>query len=80
MFPSGKVVPDWCVVIKETMPQLSVAVGAVQVAVAEVPVVVKLMLAGQPLMTGLTASFWHGLVTTTSKEQVARLPTLSEAV
>ena len=62
--------------------QLSVAVGVVQVAVAQVVVVVKLILAGQAERTGFTTSFVQPLllVTATSKAQVAVLFLASVAV
>ena len=62
--------------------QLSVAVGAVQVAVAQVVAVVKLILAGQADRTGFTTSLVQLLllVTATSKEQVAVLFAASFAV
>ena len=66
------------------VPQLSVAVGAVQVAVAQVLEVVKLMFVGQPEMTGGVASFRHGstlpLDTVTVKLHVDLLPFASVAV
>ena len=46
--------------VKTAVVQLSVAVGAVQVAVAEVPEVVKFCDAGQPEITGASKSGAHG--------------------
>ena len=62
--------------------QLSVAVGIVQVAVAQVVAVVKLIFVGQAERTGFTTSFVQPLllVTTTSKAQVAVLFLASVAV
>jgi hypothetical protein len=57
----------------EGVLQLSVAVGAVQVATAVVPVVVKLRLAGQAVKTGGVASVAHRLVIITVKLHVALL-------
>ena len=61
--------------------QLSVAIGAVQAATAQVVVVVKLMLAGQADKTGACVSVEQGLLdTVTEKLQVAELLLASVAV
>jgi hypothetical protein len=75
--PTGKVAPGLCVLLTATVPgQLSVAVGAVQLAVwlqAVLPVpVATLMLEGQPAITGTVLS-----VTVTVKLQVLLLPARS---
>ena len=69
----------------EGVEQLSVAVGAVQVAIAQsVVVVVKLILAGQFVKVGGVTSLSHGLimvlVTVTIKEHVVTFPLASVAL
>ena len=68
----------------EGVPQLSVAVGAVHEALAQVPVVVKFMLVGQFVNVGAVASVAQGstavFVTVTVNVQVAVLPFASVAV
>jgi len=62
--------------VKLATEQLSLAVGADQVAVAVHPApALRLMLAGHPAITGAVLS-----VTVTVKEQVALLPLASVAV
>ena len=80
--PTGKDAPDALDDKIETVPQLSVAVGAVQDATAEVALVaaVTLTVAGHPAMTGAIESMKHGLVTMTLNEQVETFPFESEAV
>jgi hypothetical protein len=76
--------PDVGEVVKDTVgvPQLSDAVGAVQLAIAQLLVVVKLIFVGQLVKVGGVASVSHGsvLVTVTVKEQVAELPLVSVAL
>ena len=64
--PIGNAVPDVAEPITEGVSaQLSVTVGAAQVATAVVPVVVKLILEGQLTMTGFSVSVAHGSILTT---------------
>jgi hypothetical protein len=67
--------PEVCVLTTEGMPQLSVAVGAVHCALAQVSAVDKTIFAGQFAKIGFTVSVAHGfvLVTRTLNEQVAVL-------
>jgi hypothetical protein len=62
------------------VPQLSVAVGGVQVAIADVSVVVKDMFVGQADKTGFVVSVAHGFITVTVKEHVDLLVFKSVAV
>jgi hypothetical protein len=62
------------------VPQLSVAVGGVQVAIADVSDVVKDTLVGQVDKTGFVVSVAHGFITVTVKEHVALLFLTSVAV
>ena len=81
--PIGKAKPGLkLLVMVGLVVQLSVAVGAVQVATAVVPVVVKLMLAGQLAKTGGVTSLAQTLadVTTTLNVHVALLFLASFAV
>jgi hypothetical protein len=79
--PIGNAALGACVLVMVgVLVQLSVAVGAVQVAVAVVPVVVKDIFAGQALNTGAVVSDKHGLVTVTVKRHVALLFLASVAV
>ena len=82
MVPTSKVAPGRCVVLMVAIPQLSDAVGAVQVAVALVPDVETLMFAGQPANTGAVRSVAHGSVAAmvTKKLQTAVLLLASLAV
>ena len=76
--PKGKVLPGAGPVVRVMVApvQLSVTVGAVQVAVAvQAAPWFTLMLAGQPVISGLVAS-----TTVTVKEQVTVLPAPSVAV
>jgi hypothetical protein len=59
---------------------LSVAVGGVQVAIADVSVVVKDMLVGHADKTGFVVSVAHGFMTVTVKEHVDLLLLASVAV
>ena len=59
--------------------QLSVAVGAVQVAVAFVPAVATVRLAGQVVNFGAAVSAAQGFVTLTVNVHFDVLPILSEA-
>ena len=72
------------VIDTEGVEQLSAAVGAVQVAVAQSVVVVKLILTGQFVKVGGVTSLSQGFVTVfvtvTVKEQVAVLPLASVAL
>jgi hypothetical protein len=79
--PIGNAALGACVlVIVGALVQLSVAVGAVHVAVAVVPVVVKEIFTGQALNTGAVVSDRHGLVTVTVKRHVTLLFLASVAV
>ena len=72
--PIGKQKPLVKLLVTEgAVVQLSVAVGAAQVVVAQVAAVVKLMLVGQAERTGFVTSFVQGSppVTATMKLQVA---------
>ena len=61
--PIGKQKPLAILLVTEGFAvQLSVAVGAVQVATAQVVAVVRLILAGQAERTGFTASVAQGFV------------------
>jgi len=73
--PKGKASPLLWLLVKLATEQLSLAVGAVQVAIAlqELPALM-LMFAGHPPITGAVLS-----VTVTVKEQVAVLPLASVA-
>jgi phosphoglycerate dehydrogenase-like enzyme len=62
------------------VPQLSVAVGGVQVAIADVSVVVKDIFIGQADKTGFVVSVEHGFMTVMVKEHVALLFFASVAV
>jgi hypothetical protein len=62
------------------VPQLSVTVGTVQVALEQLSVVFKTMLAGQFRMVGLVKSVKHGFVTVTLKAHVPMLLFASFAV
>ena len=68
----------------EGVPQLSAAVGAAQVAIPQVVVVVKLIFVEQFVKVGGVTSLSHGLttvlVTVTVKEHVAELPLASVAL
>jgi hypothetical protein len=68
-------VPDVCVLATEGAPQLSVAIGAIHCAKAQVSAVLKTMFAGQSVKTGFTVSVAHGLVLVTRilNEQMAVL-------
>ena len=66
--------------ITEGVPQLSVAVGAVHEATAFVPVVVKLIFAGQAVKTGFRMSVAQPSLTMTLKLHVAVLFLASVAV
>jgi hypothetical protein len=68
------------VLVTEGVPQLSVAVGGVQVAIADVSVVVKDTLVGQADKTGFVVSVAHGFITVTVKVHVAVLLLASVAV
>jgi hypothetical protein len=68
------------VLVTEGVPQLSVAVGGVQVAIADVSVVVKDTFVGQADKTGFTVSVAHRFITVMVKEQVAVLFLASVAV
>ena len=70
------------VIDTEGVEQLSVAVGAVQLAIAQPVVVVKLIFVGQLVKEGGVTSLSHGLVftTVTVKVQVAILPLASVAL
>jgi hypothetical protein len=59
---------------------LSVAVGGVQVAIADVSAVVKDTFVGQADKTGFVVSLEHGFMTVTVKEHVAVLFLASVAV
>jgi hypothetical protein len=72
--------PEVYVLDTEGVPQLSVAVGAVQVAIAAVSDVVLAIFAGQVVKIGFTVSVAHGFVTVIVKEQVALLFLASVAV
>jgi hypothetical protein len=77
--PTGKVAPGLWLLVKLCTPQLSDAVGAVQLTgllhcVLPIPVLTD-MLAGQPAITGTVLS-----ATVTVKLQVAVLPAASTAV
>ena len=80
--PTGKEAPDTKLLVTEGVLQLSVAVGAVHVAIALVPDVVKLMFCGQLLITGATASVKHGstYVTVTVKRHSETLLRPSAAI
>ena len=59
--PTGKAVPELKLLVTEGVTvQLSVAVGAVHVATAEVAVVVKMIFAGQADKTGFVTSVAQG--------------------
>jgi hypothetical protein len=64
----------------EGVPQLSVAVGGVQVTIVTVSVIVLEIFAGQADKTGLVVSVAQGFMTVTVKEQVAVLLLASVAV
>jgi hypothetical protein len=68
------------VLVTEGVPQLSVAVGGVQVAIADVSDVVKDIFAGQADKVGFTVSVAHGFMTVTVKVHVAVLLLASVAV
>ena len=72
------------VIDTEGVAQLSAAVGAVQLAIPQVVVVVKLILVGQFVNIGGVTSLSHGLmtvlVTVTVNEQVAIFPLASVAL
>ena len=83
--PTANAAPDTCVPVTVTAPgQLSVAVGAVHVAVAVVApaAAVFTILAGQAVSTGLVRSFVHGsaVLTVTVNAHVAVLLLASLAV
>jgi hypothetical protein len=69
--PSGKLAPLAKLLVTVAAPHASVAVGFVQVAVAEVPAVVKFCAAGQPESTGGVTSGAHGLVAPPSERQIS---------
>jgi hypothetical protein len=73
-------VPDVSVLVTEGVPQLSVAVGAVHVTMADVSDIVLEILAGQAVKTGFIVSLAHGFMIVTVKEQVALLFLASVAV
>ena len=80
MAPTLKIAPGVCDLIQTRLPdgvQLSVAVGSVQLtaAVHDPAPAVRVMLAGQPLITGIWVSF-----TVTVNEQVAVLLAASVTV
>ena len=58
--PIGKDAPDAKLLVTEGVLQLSVAVGAVHVATAFEPAVVRLIFCGQLLITGGVASLAQG--------------------
>ena len=59
--PTGKAVPELKLLVTEGVTvQLSVAVGAVHVAMAEVAVVVKMIFVGQADKTGFVTSIAQG--------------------
>jgi hypothetical protein len=62
------------------MPQLSVAVGAVQRAIEQESALFKAMFAGQFLITGIMVSLKQGLITLTVNVQSAVFPFASFAV
>jgi hypothetical protein len=68
------------VLVSVGVPQLSVAVGAVQVSITAVSGVVLAILVGQFVKTGFVVSVAQGFVTVTVKEQVALLFLASVAV
>jgi hypothetical protein len=63
VLPSGKQTPDWCEPITAGVLQLSVAVGSVHVAIAQVSAVLITMFCGQLLRIGLMLSVAHALST-----------------
>lgn len=75
--PAGKVDPLVWLEVRDAMPQLSLAVGAVQVAtLSQVPIAIfMVMLEGVPVMTGSSLS-----LTVMVNEPVAMLPAASVAV
>jgi hypothetical protein len=74
--PSVNELPDARVVVNVTAPQLSLAIGAIQVAMAlQVESAESVMFDGQPLITGLVIS-----TTVTLKVQVDVFPAPSVAV
>jgi hypothetical protein len=79
VLPKGKHVPD-CIIenIAATL-QLSVAVGATQVATAQLSEVLKTILVGQAEINGLMVSMPHGLLTSMVNEQIPILPLKSVA-
>jgi hypothetical protein len=78
--PILKVPPELWVFNTEGTPQLSVAVGAVQVTIATVSVVFWAIFTGQLAKTGFTVSLAQGFMTVTVKAQVAALLLESFAV
>jgi hypothetical protein len=73
-------VPELWVFNTEGTPQLSVAVGGVQVTIAVVSVVFWAIFTGQLAKMGFTVSLAQGFVTVTVKAQVAALLLESFAV
>jgi hypothetical protein len=74
--PLEKVAPELCVAAKDEIPQLSEALGSVQVTLADEQVVYEL-LAGQLEITGSSLSVPKMI---TSKLQLSIFPKLSTAV
>jgi hypothetical protein len=81
--PTGKHFPDWCEPVTEGVPQLSVAVGAIQRATTQESALFDALneiLAGQFLITGLIESLKQGLMMVTVKLHTDVLPRVSFAV
>ena len=78
--PTANDEPGFAVVVTDALEQRSVAVGAVQVAVAVEVVVLTVVLAGQAVRDGGVRSLAQGFVTATRNVQVEVLPTASLAV
>ncbi len=77
VIPNGNISPELCVELNKLMPQLSVAFGAAQLIAASQTLkpVFAIILTGQPVITGFSASTILIL-----KEQIAVSPALSVAV
>ena len=77
MVPTGKTSPDWCELTNVAIPELSVAVGAVQVTTApHAPAsLLWVRLLGVPVITGFSVS-----LIVTVKLLVRTLPWISVAV
>ena len=80
--PVKKVAPGWKLETKVGVLQLSVAVGGVHDAVAEVAfgADMTVIFEGQPEITGATVSAAQRFCTVTLNIHLAKLPSISEAV